>query len=108
MTYRHDVHPGYPGLRERIASSPLTFVLLPSLDLETCVAETVRRQLKRSFARSPKCEERVIRTRYPIYASLSAQKIETMRPVAVVVAELLAVISRVDSSWKSNTVPGRT
>jgi shikimate kinase len=95
MTYRHDVHPGYPGLRERIASSPLTFVLLPTLDLETCAAETVRRQLMRSFARFPEREEQVIRTRFPIYASLPAQKVETMRPVTVVVAELLALISRV-------------
>jgi shikimate kinase len=108
MTYRHDVHPGYPSVRERIASSPLTFVLLPTLDLETCVAETVRRQLKRSFARSPEREERVIRTRYPIYASLPAQKIETMRPVAVVVGGLLAVISRVDAVRRASTVIDRT
>jgi shikimate kinase len=94
MTYRYDVHPGYPDLRERIASSPLTFVLLPAFDLETCVAETVRRQLTRSFARSPEREEHAIRTRFAIYASLPTQKIETMRPVTVVVAELLAVISR--------------
>jgi shikimate kinase len=94
MTYRHDV-PGYPGLRERIASSPLTFVLLPALDLETCVDETVRRQVMRSFARSPEREEHIIRTRFPIYVSLPAAKIETMRPVAVVVAEILADVSRV-------------
>jgi shikimate kinase len=59
FTYPRGVHPGYPALRERIASSPLTFVLLPTLDLETCVAETVRRQLTRSFARSPEREGRV-------------------------------------------------
>lgn len=92
MTYRRNVHSSYPGLREMVASSPLTFVLLPSLDLETCVAETVRRQLTRSFARSPQREEQVIRARFAIYASLSARKVETMRPVALVVAELLAVI----------------
>ncbi len=50
MTYRGDIHPGYVRLRRRIASSESTFVLLPSLDLETCVAETVRRQLRRPFA----------------------------------------------------------
>jgi shikimate kinase len=71
----------------------LTFVLLPTLDIETCVAETVRRQVTRSFARSPEREEHVIRTRFPIYASLPPRKIETMRPVAVVVAEILGLIS---------------
>jgi shikimate kinase len=95
MTYRPDVHPGYPGLRAGIASSPSTLVLLPSLDLETCVAETVRRQLTRSFARSPEREERVIRARFPIYATLPGRKVETMRPVAVVVAELGAAIDGV-------------
>jgi shikimate kinase len=93
MTYRPDVHPSYPSLREKVASNPLTFVLLPTLDIETCVAETVRRQVTRSFARSPEREEHVIRTRFPIYASLPPRKIETMRPVAVVVAEILGLIS---------------
>jgi shikimate kinase len=40
MTYPDDIHPKYQGLRSEIGSSPLTFVLLPSLDLEMCVAET--------------------------------------------------------------------
>jgi len=92
MTYRRDVHPGYPTVRDTVASSPLTFVLLPTLDLETCVAETVRRQLTRSFARPQEREEHVIRTRFPIYASLPARKVETMRPIGEVVAELLAAV----------------
>jgi hypothetical protein len=53
------------------------------------------RQLTRSFARSREREEHVVRARFPIYASLPARKVETMRPVAEVVAELLAVISGV-------------
>ena len=67
-------------------------LLLPTLDLESCVAETVRRQLTRSFARSPAREEDVIRKRFQIYANLPAQKVETLRPLAVVVADLLAMV----------------
>jgi shikimate kinase len=93
MTYRDDVHPAYVRWRQRIASSKSTFVLLPSLDLETCVAEIVRRQLQRPFARAPEREEHVIRTRFPIYASLPARKVETMRPVDAVVAELLTGVA---------------
>ena len=93
MTYRDDVHPAYVRWRQRIASSEWTFVLLPSLDLETCVAEIVRRQLQRPFARSAEREEHVIRARFPIYASLPAQKVETMRRVDAVVAELLTVMA---------------
>lgn len=92
MTYGRDVHPTYPSLRQRIAASPLTFVLLPSLDLDTCVAEIVRRQLTRSFARSPQREEEVIRARFPIYASLPARQIETLRSVPDVVAEIVALV----------------
>ena len=93
MTYRCDVHRSYVSARGKIASSPWTFVLLPTLDMETCVTETVRRQLTRPFARRPEREEQVIRTRFAIYAGLPARKVETMRPVPVVVAELLAIIS---------------
>jgi shikimate kinase len=92
MTYRCEAHPSYVSLRQEIASSPSTFVLLPTLELETCVTETVRRQLTRSFARSPAREEEVIRARFSIYASLPARKIETLRPIVVVVADLLAII----------------
>jgi shikimate kinase len=90
MTYRPDIHPAYESCRRDIASSPSTFVLLPSLEFETCVSETVRRQLIRRFARSADCEEQVIRTRFPIYLNIPATKVETMRPVREVVDEIAA------------------
>lgn len=93
MTYRDNIHPDYLALRLRVASSPLTFVLLPSLDLEACVKEIVRRQLRRPFARSAGREEQVIRDRFFTYLGLSACKVETMRPVEAIVAELVAVLT---------------
>jgi shikimate kinase len=95
MTYRDDVHAGYARWRQRIASSNSTFVLLPSLDLENCVAETARRQLLRPFAREAEREEQVIRTRFATYAGLPARKVETMRPVDAVVAELLTLVTAI-------------
>jgi shikimate kinase len=92
MTYSADIHPGYVHLRQRIASSESSFVLLPSLDFETCVAEIVRRQLRRPFARGANREEYVIRTRFSIYFSLPARKVETMRPIDAIVAELLTMV----------------
>ena len=56
MTYAPDVDPSYPFWREWVAASPLTFVLLPSLQLEVCIREIVRRQLGRPFARSARNE----------------------------------------------------
>ena len=93
MTYRDDVHPAYVRWHQRIASSNTTFVLLPSLDLETCVAEIVRRQLGRPFRRTAEREEHVIRTRFPVYAGLPVHKVETMRPVEAVVAALLVAVA---------------
>ena len=91
MTYPQDIHPEYARLRHDIEQSPTTFVLIPSLDCEVCVAETVRRQLERPFARSAAKEEAVIRERFPIYVGLRARKIETMRPLTAIVDELQAV-----------------
>jgi shikimate kinase len=73
--------------------SASTVVLLPSLDLEACVAEIVRRQISRPFARSAEREEPVIRARFPIYVDLPARKVETMRPVREVLDELAGTVS---------------
>jgi shikimate kinase len=90
MTYAHDIQPEYPRVRSEIAESPATFVLLPSLDPKVCVTETVRRQLGRPFGRSAIREEAVIRARFEIYMAVPARQIETMRPVASAVDEIIA------------------
>jgi shikimate kinase len=89
MMYPHDVHPDYSRLRLDVERHPTTFVLIPSLDREICVAETVRRQLTRPFARSAAREEAVIRERFSIYVGLRARQIETMRPVGTIVDDLI-------------------
>lgn len=91
MTYAPAVHPRYAACRAEVERHPGTVVLLPSLDLETCVAETVRRQLARPFGRrDPTREEAVIRARFPVYAALEARRVETMRPPAEVAAAIAA------------------
>ena len=92
MTYPRQIHPDYMRLRGEVERSPTTFVLIPSLDREICVAEIVRRQLARPFARSLAREEDVIRQRFPIYVDLPARKIETMRPLEAVVDEIVQSI----------------
>jgi len=93
MTYANDAHPEYGRIRRELEECAQTFVLLPSLNLEFCVAETVRRQVARPFGKSPAREEAVIRTRFEIYMALATRKIETMRPAAAIVDEILAVLS---------------
>ena len=93
MTYARDIHPEYSHIRRDLNQHPNTFVLLPSFDRDVCVAETIRRQIARPFGRPSAREEAVIRARFEIYMSVPARKIETMRPVAVAVTEILAALS---------------
>ncbi len=93
LTYPDGIHPDCLALRQRVASSPSTFVLFPSADVETCVNEIVRRQLRRPFARSAEREEEAIRERFSIYFGLAACKVQTMQPIEAVVAELVAALA---------------
>jgi len=94
MTYASDIHPVYLKVRCEIEAHPQTFVLLPSLDRDACVAETVRRQTARPFGRTLAKEEAVIRHRFEIYMAVAARKIETMRPLTEVVDEITSALSR--------------
>jgi hypothetical protein len=98
MTYASDTHPEYVRMRREIEQCAQTFVLLPSLDRELCVAETVRRQVARPFGRSPEREEAMIRTRFEIYMALPKRKVETMRPTAASVDEILAELTPANDS----------
>ncbi len=90
MTYAVDAHPDYARIRGEIAASATTLVLLPSLEYETCVAETVRRQLGRPFGRSAEREDQIIRQRFAVYRNLTATKLETMKAVSEVVEAAVA------------------
>jgi shikimate kinase len=93
MTYPDDAHPRLPTIRQAIATLSSTVVLLPSLDLEECVVETLRRQRARPLAhhRTDAREAEVIRQRFPVYVALQARKITTMRPPAEIAAEIAAL-----------------
>ncbi len=93
MTYARDVHPEYSRIRQEIEQHPNTFVLLPSLDRDVCVAETVRRQIARPFGRPAAREEAVISVRFEIYMAVSAKKIETMRPPRDIVDAIVAALN---------------
>jgi shikimate kinase len=93
MAYASDTHPEYGRIRREIQECARTFVLLPSLNRELCVTETVRRQVARPFGRSREKEEAVIRARFEFYTGLPVRKVETLRPTAVIVDEILAALS---------------
>jgi shikimate kinase len=94
MTYADEVHPSYAETRAAIAERSTTFLLLPSLDLETCVAEIVRRQVHRALGLVASREEAKIRERFTIYMALPAPKVTTLQPPDAVVAEIINVLQR--------------
>lgn len=81
LTYAGNIHPEYLKVRHEIEVDPHTFVLMPSLNRDVCVAETVRRQAVRPFGRTLAKAEAVIRSRFEIHLAVPARKIETIRPV---------------------------
>ena len=89
MTYGIDAHPAYGDICRDIVANPLTVVLLPSFDYETCVTETVRRQLRRPFRRSAQREEQVIRARFDVYSGLPTKKFETTMRINLLVDQLV-------------------
>jgi shikimate kinase len=99
MTYARDIHPEYSRILRELEQSPYTFALLPSIDLEACVAETVHRQIARPFSRSAAKEEAVIRTRFDTHMAMTVRKIETMRPIAAAVDEIVAALS-LEKKWR--------
>jgi shikimate kinase len=108
MVYPAAAHPRYPAVREAIVCDPATFVLLPSLDRNACVTETVRRQVARSVSRRDAVRERaVIEERFDLYVPLPATKVETMRPAAEVAAAILGLLAAAEPECCRTATPAR-
>ena len=97
MTYPETTHARLSAIRSSLVIQSSTFVLLPSVDLETCVAETLRRQRARELPcpRSDNREEEVIRERFQVYVGLPVQVITTMRPATAVARDIVARMASV-------------
>lgn len=108
MMYSEELHPLIGPLQRAIAAAPTTVLLLPSLDLETCVAEIVRRQTTRPLPlrRSAAREEQGIRERFPRYLRLTPRVVTTMRSPQIVARDVVArVIDEADVPWTAPTPP---
>lgn len=95
MMYSEDLHPAIRPLQAAIAAAPTTVLLLPSLDLETCVAEIVRRQGTRPLRirRSTEREEVVIRERFARYCRLTPRVVTTMQPPQDIAREIVVRVT---------------
>lgn len=75
LTYSTNSHKHYTAVRQDIECDPLTVLLLPSFELETCVEVTVRRQMGRPYLAGNRArEEQKIRERFPTFAALKCAR----------------------------------
>lgn len=102
MVYPEGLHPMSRQLQQNIATAPTTVLLLPSLDLETCVAETVRRQATRGPAirRSAAREEAVIRERFGQYRRVTPQVVTTMQSPQAVARDIIACLPKATGEFR--------
>ncbi|NNP67026.1 shikimate kinase [Acinetobacter sp. Ac_5812] len=78
MTYPNDTHQDYIKIKDEVESHVFTFLMLPSLVLETCVQEIVARQLNRAYLNPVRANEELkIRQRFLLYSSLKCRVILT-------------------------------
>lgn len=106
MVYPPDVEPRYATLRAALAVSPMTVVLLPALEVEPCVAETVRRQVSRSAGRTTAARaEAKIRERFALYSALPARKVATACPPEAVAAEIASSVGAVRQGGMRDNQP---
>ena len=102
MVYPAEIDSDYSRTRDAVERAPLTFLLMPSFELEDCVATIVERQLLRPYLRSNRgSEERRIRERFGQYLALRCQRVSTGVAPERVVAELIAGIAANTSSSRS-------
>jgi shikimate kinase len=99
MTYGAAAHHAVPEIQRAIVSAATTFLLIPSLDLETAVAELVRRQATRLLPspRSALREEAVARERIPRYLALPVRRVTTMRPAPLIASEIATLVAHIES-----------
>jgi shikimate kinase len=109
MVYPEDLHPAIRELQQDIAAAPTTVLLLPSLDLKTCVAETVRRQATQAtrpltIHRPAAREEAVIRERFAQYHRRTPRVVTTMQPVQAVAREIIGCLTEATDVLRSATM----
>ncbi len=98
MTYPNDIHKEYVKIKNMIENYKFTFLLLPSLELESCVREILIRQMKRVYLdASEEKEELKIRMRFQQYVGLNCQRVLTDVIPNIVVSRIMRIIEGDDS-----------
>lgn len=94
MTYPEHIDSSYLELKQEIENDPLTFLLMPSLDLDKCIEVIVKRQLSKSYLdTNAEKEEMKVRKRFEIYNNLNCCKVLTNQLVDEVVEKISVLIA---------------
>ncbi|MCH7294993.1 shikimate kinase [Acinetobacter higginsii] len=99
MTYLHGTHQDYIKIKDEIESHIFTFLMLPSLALETCVQEIVARQMNRAYLNPVRAKEELkIRRRFQLYSNFKCRVLLTDQipdQVAANVKQILDTLNKV-------------
>ncbi|MCU4379181.1 shikimate kinase [Acinetobacter haemolyticus] len=96
MTYSDDVHQDYLKIKQEVEHHLFTFLLLPSLDFEACVKETLKRQMGRVYLEdmSAEKEELKIRARFKLYTGLNCKIVLTSETPTLVVSRIIEILGK--------------
>ncbi|MCH7316881.1 MULTISPECIES: shikimate kinase [Acinetobacter] len=99
MAYPHDIQQDYMKIKDEIESHIFTFLMLPSLALETYVQEIVARQMNRAYLNPVRAKEELkIRQRFQLYSNLKCRVLLTDQipdQVAANVKQILDTLNKV-------------
>ena len=94
MCYPDDISKDYLRIKKQIENHDFTFLLLPSLYLETCVNEIINRRVQRSYLNlSKEKETQKIRKRFSVYTDLKCKIIFTHQDEDNVALEIYSQLS---------------
>lgn len=94
MCYPDDISKDYLRIKKQIENHDFTFLLLPSLYLETCVNEIINRRVQRSYLNlSKEKETQKIRKRLSVYTDLKCKIIFTHQDEDNVALEIYSQLS---------------
>lgn len=95
LTYPTNIDPRYAEVRRAIEVNPLTALLLPSFELESCVDIIVKRQLARAYLAGNRVrEEQRIRERFPLFTALKCNRFRSDAPPMQLASEIECVAGR--------------
>jgi len=98
MTYQNNYHEAIESIHSTVLECKYTTLLLPYFNEQECIEEIIRRQFTKAHeSKSEQVQRERISKRFQLYLSMGNIKIETNKPVNLVVDEIVSKINLLTS-----------